>query len=676
VKLCPNVVLSIAAIAAVSGRPRTASAQAAGAVNVSVDATSAGTPLETIWAYHGYDEINYTTLAEGKTLLQTLGSTSTVTPYIRSHFYLNSGNGTPSMKWGSTNAYTLGANGAPVYDWTLMDGITDGLTSAGTLPLVEIGFMPHDLSTHPDPYMNSSVTALDGGCFYPPKDYVKWGSLISAWATHTSTRYPDAATTWLWELWNEPELDYFHGTPAEYDKLFDYTEAALHQVMPSASLGGPASYNPTTTFIKQFLQHCATGTNAVSGKVGARLDMISFHAKGGTAVVGGHVEMNMGNQLKLHRTGFSTVASFAQYKKTPIVITEGDPDGCAACQTSADTYRRLPAYGAYEVEMMKRSLDLEAELGVNVRGIVAWAFLFPNQPYFADYRVLSSYGIALPVLNAFKLLGSLDGTRLPVTSSGALAVDTIVANGVRGQPDIDSIASLKGDRVQVLVWNYHDDIVTADASAVHLTVTLPSSFGTEASVTHLRVDDAHGDAYAAWLAQGSPAAPSATQLTQLQQAAADLTLQPVQTVGVVGGVATLDFSLPRFGVSLVTLSPPGDAAGGDASAEAAGAQDGSGNESPPPNEPDATTLDDGAPPDAEESAAAAMPGADGGGGESSSGGGSSAGTPTPTSPSGCSCRAAGLAGPDASRTGSILALVGLLLAVRAARKRAAAGVLS
>ena len=674
-KIYRDIVVTIAAIAAVSGRPRTASAQAAGAVNVSVDATSAGTPLETLWAYHGYDEINYTTLAEGKALLQTLGSTSTVPPHIRSHFYLNSGNGTPSMKWGSTNAYTVGADGAPVYDWTLMDGITDGLTGAGSLPLVEIGFMPHDLSTHPDPYMNSSVTALDGGCFYPPKDYVQWGSLISAWATHTSTRYPDAATTWLWELWNEPELGYFHGTPAEYDKLFDYTEAALHQVMPSASLGGPASYNPTTTFMKQFLQHCATGTNAVSGKVGTRLDMISFHAKGGTAIVGGHVEMNMGNQLKLHRTGFSTVASFAQFKKTPIVVTEGDPDGCAACQTPADSYRRLPAYGAYEVEMMKRSLDLEAELGVSVRGIVAWAFLFPNQPYFADYRVLSSNGIALPVLNAFRLLGSLEGTRLPVTSSGALAVDTIVADGVRGQPDIDSIASVKGDRVQVLVWNYHDDIVTAAASAVHLTVTLPSSFGTEASVTHLRVDDTHGDAYAAWLAQGSPAAPSAAQLTQLQQAAADLTLQPVQTVGVVGGVATLDFGLPRFGVSLVTLSPPGDAAGGDASTEAGGAQDGSGNESPPPSEPDATTLDDGVPPTLEEGGAGAMPGADGGG-ASSSGGGSSAANPTPTSHSGCSCHAAGFAGSDASRTGPILALVGLLLAVSARRKRGAAGALS
>jgi xylan 1,4-beta-xylosidase len=686
-------IVSAAAIAVVCGRSPTARAQVAAVVDVSVDATSAGTPLERVWAFHGYDEINYTTVAEGKALLQTLGSIHTVIPHVRTHFYLNSGDGTPSMKWGSTNAYTLGATGMPVYDWTLMDGITDALIGAGTRPFVEIGFMPHDLSIHPDPYMNSSVTALDGGCFYPPKDYAQWGALISTWATHTSTRYPDAATAWQWELWNEPELNYWHGTPAEYDKLFDYTEAALHQVMPQASLGGPASYNPTSPFLNQFLQHCATGTNAVSGKTGARLDMISFHAKGGTALVGGHVEMNMGNQLMLHRTGFATVASFAQFKKTPIVVTEGDPDGCAACQTAADTYRRVPAYGAYEVEMMKRSLDLEAQLGVNVRGVLAWAFLFPNQAYFADFRVLSSNGIALPVLNAFKLLGSLDGTRLPVTSSGALGLDAIVASGVRGQPDVDAIATAKGDRVQVLVWNYHDDIVAAAASPVHLAVTLPPSFGTKATASHLRMDDAHGNPYAVWLTQGSPGMPTAAQLAQLQQAADDLTLQPVQEVDVIGGVATLDFSLPRFGVSLVTLSP-GGAGGGDASIEASGATDAAGDgaaaslsgdgSSPLPSGEGGTPAGSGA------SGSGGGSGTSGSGGSGASGsgasgrGGSGSGASGDAAPNpgsgegrsaatpagaGCSCRATGFARSDPASASAIFALIGLPLAAIARRKR-------
>jgi xylan 1,4-beta-xylosidase len=693
VKNYRTVVASVAAIASVCGRSRVAGAQAAATVDVSVDATSAGTPLERIWAFHGYDEINYTTVPEGKALLQTLGSIDTVAPYIRSHFYLNSGDGTPSMKWGSTNAYTVAADGTAVYDWTLMDGITDTLTGAGTLPLVEIGFMPHDLSTHPDPYMNSAVTALDGGCFYPPTDYTKWGTLISAWATHTSTRYPSAAATWQWELWNEPDNQYWHGTEAQYNELYDYTEAALHQVMPTASLGGPAVANATSSFLNQFLAHCATGTNAVSGNAGARLDMVSFHAKGETAVVAGHVEMNMGHQLSLHRTGFTTVASFAQFKKTPIIVTEGDPDGCAACLAAADTYRRVPAYGAYEVEMMKRSLDLEAEVGINLRGVLAWAFMFPDQAYFADYRVLSTEGLALPVLNAFKLLGSLDGTRLPVTSSGALTLDAIVANGVRGQPDIDSMATVKGNRVQVLVWNYHDDIVTAAASPVHLTVTLPSSFGSEATVAHLRVDDTHGNPYAVWLAQGSPAAPSDAQVTQLQQSADDLTLQPDQVVDVVGGVATLDFSLPRSGISLVTLSPGDTVGAADASVEAGAASDEpDGESSSRSTGTDATTLDSPATsgPDATGAGGGGFPGANGGveeasaspssaGSSSNGNGGSSNGTangagsgdttkaPAPAN-AGCSCRTVGFPGSDGANAGAILALVGLYLAVVVRRK--------
>src|SRR4029077_12257982 len=88
------------------------------------------------------------------------------------------------------------------------------------------------------------------------------------------------------------------------------------------------------TFLTQFLQHCATGTNAVTSQTGTRLDSISFHAKGGAAIVNGHVEMNLGNQLVLHRNGFNEIAAVAQFKQTPIVVSEADPDGCAACPGS------------------------------------------------------------------------------------------------------------------------------------------------------------------------------------------------------------------------------------------------------------------------------------------------------------------------------------------------------
>jgi len=527
-------------------------------VSVTVDATAKGTPLEQVWPFYGYDEINYTTAPEGKALLGTVAAAHTARVHVRNHFLLNTGDGTPAMKWGSTNVYTEDAAGNPVYSWNLTDGIMDTITAVGASPFVEVGFMPQALSTHPTPYRNAATTTLDGGCFYPPTDYAKWAALVRAWAAHANERYPNVATSWLWELWNEPDSGYWHGTFDDYAKLYDYTESALHEVIPNAALGGPAVVSPGGSFLTQFLEHCATGTNALTGKTGTRLDLVTFHAKGGTAVTGDHVQMDLGHQLRLHRAGFDAVAASPQFKQTPIYITEADPDGCAACPASAipgGAYRTSTAYGAYEIAMMKHTLELEAEVGIKLGGLLTWAFTFPGTPYFAGYRALATNGINLPVLGAFKLLGRLAGTRLPLISSGSRTLGDILTSGVRGESEVDGMATLDSAAIQVLVWNYHDDIVTVAPTPVHLTIKVPASFGSSVRVSHLRVDESHGDAYTVWAAQGMPASPSAAQLAALQQAMDPSSLVPDETVAVAAGSVGVDFDLPRFGVSLVTISP-------------------------------------------------------------------------------------------------------------------------
>jgi len=561
--------------AAVAGWAASASAQtqAPPSVAVFVDATGEGTALERVWAFHGYDEVNYTTTPEGEELLRTLAAAHTADVHVRTHFLFNTGDGAPALKWGSTNVYTEDASGRPVYDYALIDSITDATLGAGAFPLVELGFMPEALSTHPSPYRSSGTYVLDGGCFYPPSDYGKWGALVKAWATHVKERYPGAESSFQWELWNEPDIDYWQGTFEEYARLYDYTEAALHDVFPNASLGGPAVAGAGSYYLPQFLEHCATGTNAVTGASGTRLDMVSFHAKGGAGIVDGHVQLDLGNQLRLHRTGFEAVRRSGVFASTPIVITEADPDGCAACPASeypANVYRNSPAYGAYEVAMMKRSLELGTALGVNLRGVLTWAFTFPDTPYFAGYRVLSTHGIHLPVLNAFKLLGSLSGGRLPATSSGAKPLADILESGVREEPDIDVLAARDGERVRILVWNYHDDLVPADAAHVTLDVALPPAFGERVAVTHERVDESHGNAHGVWVAQGSPTVPNAAELAELERAMVPGTFEQSQPLKVANGKVTLSFELPRFGISLVTLEklagqaepqPPGDEAG-------------------------------------------------------------------------------------------------------------------
>src|SRR5439155_26933606 len=113
-----------------------ARAQVPATVNVSVDAAAVGAPLERVWPFYGYDEINYTTAPEGKALLGALAAAHSAPVHVRSHFLLNTGDGTPALKWGSTNVYTADAAGAPVYDWTVTDGIMDTVTGAGAFPFV------------------------------------------------------------------------------------------------------------------------------------------------------------------------------------------------------------------------------------------------------------------------------------------------------------------------------------------------------------------------------------------------------------------------------------------------------------------------------------------------------------------------------------------------------------
>jgi xylan 1,4-beta-xylosidase len=540
-----------------------ASAQGPAAVTIDVDAAAAGAPLEPVWAFYGYDEVNYTTSPEGEALLRTLTAAHAAPVHVRTHFLFNTGDGAPALKWGSTNLYTEDSGKNPIYDYTLIDAIMDATTRAGAFPLVEIGFMPAALSTRPAPYRNESTYTLDGGCFYPPRDYDAWARLVAAWTAHVKDRYPGAESSWQWELWSEPDIAYWKGTFDEYARLYDHTEAALHAVFPGASLGGPAVANPEGSFLRQFLEHCATGTNAVTGRTGTRLDMVSFHAKGGVSLTDGHVQMDLGNQLRLHRAGFATVAASARFARTPIVITEADPDGCAACPVSRapqDAYRNSPAYGAYELAMMKRTLELSAEMGVNLRGVLTWAFTFPGSPYFAGYRALTTNGIHLPVLNALGLLGSLRGDRLLVASSGARPLSDILEGSVREQPDIDALAAIDGHRIQILVWNYHDDLVEAEPVPVTLRVSVPPAFAASyssraARVTHTRVDDTHGDAFTVWVSQGSPEVPSATELAALREAMVPVVLGPQPVARVTSGAVSISFDLPRFGVSLIELEP-------------------------------------------------------------------------------------------------------------------------
>ena len=302
---------------------------AADRVTIHVDANARIGPMTPMWAMFGYDEPNYTYTPNGLKLLSELSELSPVPVYVRAHNLLTSGDGTPALKWGSTNAYTQDAQGRPRYDWTIVDRIFDSYVQRRMKPIVEIGFMPEALSTNPQPYRHDwapgvSYNRIYTGWTYPPKDYDAWRELISAWARHSLDRYGRREVeSWYWEVWNEPDIGYWHGTPEEYQKLYDYAADGLKRVLPRARIGGPTVTGPngarTQEYLRAFLEHCARGTNYATGKTGSPLDYITFHAKGAPRVVDGHVRMSISNQLRAIDNGFKIVASFPEYRRTPII---------------------------------------------------------------------------------------------------------------------------------------------------------------------------------------------------------------------------------------------------------------------------------------------------------------------------------------------------------------------
>ena len=120
-------------------------------VIIAVDLAKELGPMYSVWAWFGYDEPNYTYMKDGKKLLSEISALSPVPVYVRVHNILTTDDGEPGLKWGSTNVYIEDKNGNPVYDWTKVDKIFDTFIERGMKPIVELGFMPKALSTHPEP---------------------------------------------------------------------------------------------------------------------------------------------------------------------------------------------------------------------------------------------------------------------------------------------------------------------------------------------------------------------------------------------------------------------------------------------------------------------------------------------------------------------------------------------
>lgn len=527
-------------------------------VAITVDVDRVEGTLPPVWRFFGADEPNYATMKDGRKLLVELGKLRTGDVFFRAHNLLNTGDGTASFKWGSTNVYTETRDGKPVYDWTHVDRIIDTYLARGVRPYLQIGFMPEAMSSAPPgtPYQHAWRPGFDykyiiSGWAYPPKSYDKWSTLVYEWTRHNVARYGRAEVErWYFEVWNEANGYYWQAPREEFYKLHDYAVDGVRRALPTARVGGPDSAGAGGQFMDDFLRHVTSGTNYATGRIGTPTDFLAFHAKGQPSFVDGHVRMGISTHLKEVDRGFVKVTAIPALAAKPVVIGESDPEGCAACPGPENAYRNGTMYSSYTAASFARIWELAVRRRVNLDGVLSWSFEFEDQPWFAGYRQLASNGVALPVLNVFRLFAQLGPERLHAVSDAQVPLDRIVAEGVRGAADIGTIATRLADgRTAVLVWHYHDDDVAGPPAAIRLTVRGRQG----GTATILRVDDAHGNAFAAWKRMGAPLNPDATQYAALE-AASVMQPQPVVLKAGANGAAVATFDLPRQGVALVMLA--------------------------------------------------------------------------------------------------------------------------
>ena len=204
---------------------------------VTVDLAKELGHLDRIWRSFGYDELNWTYTPTGMDIFRQIRGLRDGPYWIRNHNAFTTGNGLSWDYWGSTNCYTEDKNHRPHYDFTINDRIYDVYLEADCKPMIELDFMPYDLSSRQDLGPAESWR-------YPPRDYDRWRELNYRFASHLIDRYgKDEVRTWIFSPWNEPDIDYFKIDPEisagretdaerktrcdEYCKLYDFAIAGL-----------------------------------------------------------------------------------------------------------------------------------------------------------------------------------------------------------------------------------------------------------------------------------------------------------------------------------------------------------------------------------------------------------------------------------------------------------------
>jgi xylan 1,4-beta-xylosidase len=412
--------------------------------------------------------------------------------------------------------------GEPVYNFSYVDQIYDGLLANGVRPFVELSFMPRQLASRDirQSFWYRPVVA-------PPKSYPRWDALIEALARHLIERYGiDEVSRWYFEVWNEPNLDFWAGRPRQstYWELYDHTARALKSVDSRLRVGGPASAQ--AAWVAAFIEHCRQAHVPV--------DFVSTHVYGDdTAQDVFHTSERIPRNRMVCRAVQKVHGEIqaSPLPNLPLIWSEFN-----ASWSNHTDVTDAPYMGPWLAETVRQCDGL-------VQDMSYWTFsdVFEEQgvvktPFYGGFGLLAAGGLPKPAFNAFALLHQLGEQRFLTEPAAAL---------VTRRPDGSIVLAL---------WNYAD--VGATAPLRRVTLVLTHSEARSASVQML--DPGHGNVGVAYRQMGSPRYPTPAQLARLRAAAA----LPAPAVRPLDG-GRLDLDIPSDGLMLVTLSArtPAQAAG-------------------------------------------------------------------------------------------------------------------
>lgn len=508
----------LALVATLIGASMDANAQTPEPRVISIDVGGASTPRDrmaefSVGADYPGTTIRPETLAQLKTARDELGFR-----YIRFHDIFHDDMGVYRE-----------VDGRPVYDWTKIDHLYDSFLAIGIKPFIELGFTPDAMKTS-----DQTLFYWKGNTSHPQPE--KWVGLVDAFVRHLIDRYGiDEVRSWYFEFWNEPNLDGFWER-ADQAAYFDYyvrTTQAIKAIDPALRVGGPATAG--AAWVPEFLAH--------ADQHRAPVDFVTTHTYG---VEGGFLDEKGEGDNKLSRNPDAVVADV---RKVRAEIEASTRPGLPLFFTewSSSYNPRDPIHddyfgAAYVLDKLHRSEGL-------VQGMSYWAYsdLFEEpgpqtKPFEGGFGLMTPQGVRKPTWFAYKYLNSLGDRELPTG-------------------DDQSIATLKGDTVQVLAWRYElpDQPVSnrpffrqvrEPAAAAPVQIVLRGLRPGAHTASVRRVGFKSNDAYTAYLEMGSPATLSEGQLETLQT----LTLDEPRTVTVTAGAdGTTRVDLPMRGQDVVLV---------------------------------------------------------------------------------------------------------------------------